>query len=125
MNPEVERWIKFARSDLETAREVILNPSILNNIACFHAQQCVEKSLKAVFIEYSIEPQHIHDIRKLLMDLSEIIEIPQEILRSYELTVYAVMTRYPGDWTEVNENETQEAIKLAEQVLNWSTSQVS
>lgn len=38
-------WIEFAREDLMAAKLVL--PEGLYNQVCFHAQQCVEKALKA------------------------------------------------------------------------------
>ncbi len=42
-----ERWLSKARQDLEAARRAAV-PPLLASVACFHAQQAVEKALKAV-----------------------------------------------------------------------------
>jgi len=43
-----KEWIKSALDDLITIKEIIDNPFI-TNIVAFHAQQCIEKSLKAIY----------------------------------------------------------------------------
>ena len=42
---ESERWLAFAREGLRVA-ELALNEGLYNQV-CFHAEQCVEKVLKA------------------------------------------------------------------------------
>ncbi len=65
---------------------------------CFHAQQCVEKYLKALLQEYGIAFGRTHNLEALLMPLLD--RHPKgapmrPTLR--ELTAYAVDTRYPGE----------------------------
>ncbi|WP_156104560.1 HEPN domain-containing protein, partial [Spirochaeta lutea] len=47
MTAQANNWLEFARLDLETIEEIINNPRLTSMVA-FHAQQCVEKSLKAI-----------------------------------------------------------------------------
>jgi HEPN domain-containing protein len=47
MKPVVARWLEFAEVDLKAARS-LLDEGSLSSVVCFHAQQCVEKSLKAL-----------------------------------------------------------------------------
>jgi HEPN domain-containing protein len=44
MTGESERWLQFAREDLQVA-ELALAASIDNQV-CFHSQQCAEKAIK-------------------------------------------------------------------------------
>ncbi len=37
------------------------------------------------------------------------------------LTPYAVETRYPGFWGEITESDVDDALDLAERVLNWAS----
>jgi len=43
----IRRWIRKAEHDLATASVVLENKPEVTDTVCFHAQQCVEKSLKA------------------------------------------------------------------------------
>ncbi len=41
------------------------------------------------------------------------------------LTPYAVETRYPGFWGEITEKEVDEAVVLAETVLQWASDHIT
>ena len=112
-------WLRYARSDLELAG-IIKPDEVLFEGLCFHAQQAVEKALKAVLIVKGIAPPKTHNIRMLLDLLSQVIVTPQEIEDSAGLTDYAVTSRYPGDFEPVSEEEYKEALRLAKMVVNWA-----
>jgi HEPN domain-containing protein len=64
---EASRWLTFAREDLRVA-ELVLREGIYNQ-ACFHAQQCVEKALKALISHSRASaPPKTHDITGLWQD---------------------------------------------------------
>ena len=54
-------WLKASRDDLLTIEEIIDNPH-LTHIVAFHAQQCVEKSMKAIIEENEIDIPKIHKL---------------------------------------------------------------
>ncbi len=91
---------------------------------CFHAQQAVEKSLKAVLISLRIPFPKTHSIRMLLDLFPESILVHEGIEDVAILTDYAVLARYPGNTEPVEENEYQEAIRLAEAVVDWAEEQI-
>ena len=45
-------WLRYAGSDLELAR-MSASPNVMLESLCYHAQQCAEKSLKAVLVALS------------------------------------------------------------------------
>lgn len=47
-NQEAGAWFRFATDDLQAAGELI--KAGLHNLACFHAHQAAEKSLKAFYV---------------------------------------------------------------------------
>jgi HEPN domain-containing protein len=55
-------WIRYASSDLITARQMFENvyPK-QTEIAVFHSQQCAEKALKSFLLCKGVEPPKIHD----------------------------------------------------------------
>ena len=63
MKRETEEWIKIAEEDLQSA-EYLLEKSLFR-MACYHAQQSVEKVLKAVLTEEEIEFSRTHNILDL------------------------------------------------------------
>ncbi len=69
MKDETRIWIKYADENLESAR-LLLDSSLFN--ACLqNIQQSVEKSLKALLVEFSIKFIKTHSISKLKMVLAE------------------------------------------------------
>jgi hypothetical protein len=55
----------------------------------------------------------------LIKELSKHIDIPEEINEVATLTDYAVQTRYPGDYTPVEKEEYENAVKVASDCINW------
>ena len=53
MKPISVDWLKSARSDLLTM-EALLGRAELTAVVAFHAQQCVEKVLKAIIEEHEL-----------------------------------------------------------------------
>jgi len=118
--PSPEEWLTHAKSDLKLAK-IGLNKDVLPEQICFHAQQTVEKALKAVLLFYKIDFPFTHDLEELL-DTFETnkITVPAYLLDIGILTPYAVETRYPGFWGEISESEVSEAISLAKKVIKWA-----
>jgi HEPN domain-containing protein len=117
-------WLIHAESDLQLA-VTGKSPKVLYETLCFHAQQAVEKALKAVLIANKIPSTKTHNIGTLIGMLPAHVELSEELKEAAELTTYAVMARYPGDLEPVTEDEYLEAIGLAKKVLNWAKHQVS
>ena len=92
-------WITKAEGDfamVERESRARKNPSY--DGICFHAQQCVEKYIKARICEAGGSVQKLHDLTALL-DLALPFEPMWEAYRrelSY-LSDYAVNFRYPGE----------------------------
>ena len=99
MNAVVKEWIEKAEEDfvmVERESRARKSPS-LNGI-CFHAQQCVEKLMKALLIEKGELPPKTHDLLQLnqnLVQLGIILNCTRDELR--ELSMGAVLFRYPGE----------------------------
>jgi len=112
-------WLRYAYSDLELAR-VKRPPKVLFEGLCFHAQQAVEKALKAILIAKGIPPPKTHNIRTLLDLLPQDINSPKEVEDAASLTDYAVTNRYPGDFESVDEEEYKQTLRFAEIVVAWA-----
>ena len=109
-------WLRHANSDLALARSK-RTPEILPEALCFHAQQSVEKALKAVLLSKNRVPPRTHNIRTLLDLLPDDMEVPEHVEDAAVLTEYAVMSRYPSVSEPVEEEELMEAVRLAGRVL--------
>ena len=93
---------------------------------CFHAQQAVEKALKAVLLLSKIEFPLTHDIIELL-DIFEIhgITLPKDFDDAASLTPYAVETRYPGYFIEIFDTDVKQALIIAEKIVTWAEKFIS
>ena len=93
---------------------------VLPEGACFHAQQCAEKALKALLLQREIPFPRTHSI-EVLLDLlkTDGINIPNGVDEAFALSEYAIQTRYPGEWEPVTKQEARRAIEQAGLVLAW------
>lgn len=99
MNAPADEWIAKAEGDAASAmRELRARTRPNYDAACFHAQQCIEKYLKAVLIHHAVPFPKVHDLETLL-DLCSPIHPLWDTMRSdlQLLTQYAVQFRYPGE----------------------------
>jgi HEPN domain-containing protein len=111
-------WLNRARSDLLLAKSY--EEGIYLEDLCFHAQQATEKAIKALLIRRGVEFPYVHDISELMTLLERAGESLSESIRKGEtLTRFAVFTRYPGVSPPVSREEYEEALKLAEQIIQW------
>lgn len=105
-------WIERAEEDYLLALSAMKRKLPLTYGATFHAQQCIEKYLKALLISRQVDFPRTHDLAALgylCKQAGIILPIDDDALEL--LTVYAVETRYPG--TQPTVEESKEAIKLA------------
>lgn len=116
MNPLVNEWIAKAEGDFNTAqRELQVAEAPNYDAVCFHAQQCVEKYLKATLVDADIEFEKTHDLG-ILLDMLVRLEPSWEKLRKDmdSLAGLAVEVRYPGYCAESEDADV--ALEIASQV---------
>ncbi len=116
-----EKWIFIADGDLKTAEDELNVSEPFTNTVCFHAQQCVEKYLKAylTFINKPFGKTH---------DIAELIELCKEEdyefeylyeIKANKLTRYAVEVRYPDEFYIPSIDEAKEAVEIAKKVKSF------
>jgi len=99
MKPTAAEWVQKAEADFATVeRECRARKNPNYDGACFHAQQCAEKYLKARLCEAGISVRKIHDLVALLEQVLDV-EPEWEAFREdlAFLSDFAVAFRYPGD----------------------------
>jgi len=96
MKPVTQEWLAKADEDLAAARTLLGDPK-LTGVVAFHAQQCVEKCLKAVAEERGERVPRIHDLRRLWSVVAEHFPEPLDVDLLRELTDIYTDCRYPGD----------------------------
>jgi len=96
MKKQIKSWLEFAEKDLKTAK-VLLEKEELRNITSFHCQQCVEKSLKAIILQFKNNIPRVHDLLRLYSLIKDEIgfDLNEENLKT--LNEIYVDSRYPGD----------------------------
>ena len=97
MKQSSKSWLTAAEDDLMAIQTLLSNTS-LTNIVAFHAQQAVEKSLKALFEEWNIPFIRPHNLETLFSKVEYEWEsgFDEKILA--ELDRLYLDARYPGDF---------------------------
>jgi HEPN domain-containing protein len=115
-----EDWLRYARSDLAIAAQP-LPPDALYETLAYHAQQSVEKSLKAILIYSGVQFPYTHNIARLITAIQDAgVSWPKDLDKAAELTEYAVELRYPSAVHAVTKNDQREAVEIAKKVLSWA-----
>ena len=116
MNPLTEEWVQRGEADYVTVQQLLstANP-LLHNIICFHAQQCIEKYLKAWLQEANMPVPRTHNLEELLALIVPTLPDWSDWQPDFKIiTKYAVEPRYPGDPLTVE--NTQHASSICEDV---------
>jgi len=117
----IKKWILKAENDLKIAKDEMLTENPATDAICFHAQQYVEKYLKAYLISKDKEISKTHDI---LFLIKQCLLIDNEFnylleLNADSLTSYAVEIRYPEEFYFPSLEEAKEAIEICEKVKQF------
>ena len=127
MKPHIEeawRSLRLADRDIQAFDALKANPQVHISMICFHAQQAVEKSLKAVLFSRRIEFKRVRDLVKLARLLSErgiVLPVPEDQLR--HLNPFAVTFRY--DDMEIELTSLSNVVSVVADVRRWAEEQVS
>ena len=114
-------WLRHARSDLALAKSLPADLDVLPETLCFHAQQSVEKAIKAVLVHLGVAFLKTHNIGVLIDMLPPQFPRGAALDEASLLTDYAVSSRYPGEAEDVTQEELSTAVRIAERVLVWAS----
>ena len=120
---EAWRALQLADRDIKVFDILKQEPEAHISIVCFHAQQAVEKSLKAVLFSHQIEFERIHDLVKLARLLGDhciVLPVPEDQLR--RLNPFAVTFRY--DDLEIALISREDTASLVAGIRLWAEEQV-
>ncbi len=107
--------LEKAAHDLVAARATIATGDAMDTV-CFHAQQAVEKDLKALLALKDVEYPWRHDLGELLtLVRTHYPDLNFQTEDLLELSPYAVEARYDTAWAP-EEKEAQQALDRAAQV---------
>ena len=118
-----DQLLRRASDDEAAARAMLPIKSVTDAIVGFHAQQAVEKSLKAVLAVHGEDSPFIHDIDGLA-DLCEEAgsKLPDGLVGIDALTPYAVGLRYDDEQSGSVTRE--EALAWAAVAVEWARDRV-
>lgn len=112
----INNWLFRAREDIAVMQ--YLEKAGVGNYTstiCFHAQQAVEKYLKAFLILHDIDFPRTHDVDYLLLECRKI-DRSNFKFDFKSLTEFGVSLRYPDDFYIPGLNETKEYLEIALEV---------
>ena len=114
-----EQLLRRADTDAAGARAMLPINEVADVLVCFHAQQAVEKALKAVLAARGVEFPFIHDISGLTKLCREAgVPLPGDMDGADLLTPYAAGLRYDDDTVHAVERET--ASRWATAAVQWA-----
>lgn len=90
-------WLETASLDLESIPFIIQNDRLTGHVA-FHAQQAIEKSLKATLEENGGRVPKIHSLSKLFELCTSLVSIPIDDDIIIALDSLYIESRYPGEF---------------------------
>jgi len=115
----LRQWVDKADEDLRTAEHILtLKEACPFSTVCFHAQQCVEKYLKALLLSHNTAFGRTHDLVRLYYLLTKQYRRLLDVEELALLNRYAVEARYPGDWEPIDRKEAAFAVGLALRTRN-------
>jgi HEPN domain-containing protein len=122
MKRETEEWIQIAEEDFQAAEHLFKKS--LFRMVCYHAQQSVEKILKAILTEQEIEFSRTHNILDLCNAAKE---IGQASPLSAEDAIFlnsVYRARYPAALGllpkgEPTEEDAERSVHIAQKTREW------
>jgi len=122
----VQQWLRKAGNDLTNAKHTLLiAEDCPYDTVCFHAQQCVEKCLKAILVCSQTPFHKTHDLEELSLLLPSSFVIPLSVEELARLTPHATNSRYPDDWRSPERSEAEWALATAERIMQAAKSWLS
>ena len=113
----VQQWLKKADLDLQAARLLCAGELTDYFVSGFHAQQAVEKYIKAFLVRHQIEFPKTHNIGRLRQLVARRdATLAERLERADVLTPYGVDMRYPEEFEVVSQKRAEQAVTLAEWV---------
>jgi HEPN domain-containing protein len=113
----LREWLVKADNDLLTATHTLtLGRECPTDTVCFHAQQCVEKYIKALLVFRATPFPKTHDLTVLRVLLPPKLRPKLDRKTRKQLTDYATVKRYPDAEPAIPLTEARKAVAVARRV---------
>jgi len=117
LHTTMREWVQKAENDLKSAEAILaLGEKCPTDGVCFHAQQCIEKYIKALLVANKLDFPKTHDINALILLLPESMRPPIDVFQGRRLTDYAANSRYPDSFVEIPLAEARGAMELVRSI---------
>lgn len=114
-----KRFLELAERDILAFNALKDNSTVHSETVLFHAQQAVEKILKAILIAHDIAPTRTHDLEALAYSLENIpMDLPLSLQDLATLNPYAVTLRYENSIDDILTREQADTIIKA--MYSWA-----
>jgi HEPN domain-containing protein len=102
----ISKWLYRANEDIAVINNLYqTDPVYYSSTICFHAEQAVEKFLKAFLVYNNVDFPRTHDVDFFLMECKKI-DSPDFDLDLDSLADFGVDIRYPDDFYIPDKEET-------------------
>lgn len=109
----LRNWLFRANEDIDVIKYLSKTElESYQSTICMHAQQAVEKFLKAFLVYHNVDFPRTHDVDFLLKQCQKI-DINDFNIDLGSLSVYGLKLRYPDDFYVPDRNETLQNIDTA------------
>ena len=116
---EARRYLQLADDDAVAFRGLLTLPEVKFRLACFHAQQAVEKLLKAALVFHGVDYRRTHDLHTLAaLLLRHGITPPCSPEELTRLSPFAVTFRY--DDTDIPIIPAKEVEAIVDAMRRWA-----
>lgn len=125
-DPKAEAAVlaRKAEDDAKAMQLLAPNQEISDEIIGFHAQQAVEKWLKAVLGSRGVEFEYTHDLHRLVSEVTAAVgEFPFDVPDVVALTEHAVPLRY-DEILDTEPLDRRATVTLVDEVGGWAEAQL-
>ena len=117
-NLETGKWFAQAEDDFAYGCDGVASHP---RGATWNFHQAAEKAIKAILISQEKDFPRTHDLPRLLTILQLEPSASDTVAQAaFILSSFLPLTRYPGDWPEINEAKAKEAKEASKIIPSWA-----
>jgi HEPN domain-containing protein len=122
LNDYVDKWLFRADEDIAVVDRLMqTDAQAYASTVCFHAQQAVEKYLKALLASKGVDFPRTHDVDFLLAECRKVTSGELHHIDLKSMTDFGVSVRYPDDFYVPDLSETTYYAQVAKEIKAIAT----